>query len=211
VIRGVTFDLDGTLADTLPVCYAAFRAVFRQHIGREYSDDEIHALFGPCEKGVIRNVIAHWQPAFDMFLREYEKSHDLCLTPFQGIQELLDWLRNRSVRIAVVTGKGAESAAISLRRLGLDGLFERVEAGSPEGAIKIDGIRRIKHEWGFGSEEMVHVGDAPSDICAAREVGTLALGAAWATTTKRELLLASKPDAVLDSVGELRRWLAQRV
>ena len=31
-LRGVIFDLDGTLADTLPVCYAAFRATFRRFV-----------------------------------------------------------------------------------------------------------------------------------------------------------------------------------
>ena len=53
-LRGVIFDLDGTLADTLPVCYAAFRAAFHRYVPeRTFSDAEITSFFGPNEEGVI--------------------------------------------------------------------------------------------------------------------------------------------------------------
>lgn len=48
-LRGVIFDLDGTLGDTLPVCYAAYREVFEGYLGKTYRDEEIAALFGPNE------------------------------------------------------------------------------------------------------------------------------------------------------------------
>jgi phosphoglycolate phosphatase-like HAD superfamily hydrolase len=56
-LQGVIFDLDGTLGDTLPVCFAAFRETFRHYLGREYSDREIRAMFGPTEEGIIQRMI----------------------------------------------------------------------------------------------------------------------------------------------------------
>jgi len=54
---GMIWDLDGTLADTLPVCVAAFRHVFEGYEGRRYSDEEIVAMFRMSEEGVIRRVM----------------------------------------------------------------------------------------------------------------------------------------------------------
>jgi phosphoglycolate phosphatase-like HAD superfamily hydrolase len=52
-IRAVIFDLDGTLADTLPLCIQAFRASVQPLIHRCPSDEEIVATFGPSEEGTI--------------------------------------------------------------------------------------------------------------------------------------------------------------
>jgi pyrophosphatase PpaX len=207
MIRGVTFDLDGTLADTLPVCYAAFRAVFLEHAGREFSDSEIHALFGPCEKGALAKVVADWKPAFEKFLTEYERAHSLCPLPFEGIPALLDSLAALGINVAVVTGKGPESAAISLRTLGLKHHFAIVEAGSPERAIKADAIQRVLDVWGLTRSEVIHIGDAPGDIRAARTVGVGAVGAVWASTARRDLLDEIGPDAVFDRVDAFGEWL----
>jgi len=210
-IRGLIFDLDGTLADTLPVCYTAFRRVFRKHLGREVSDAEIHGMFGPCERGVIQRILPDWGPAFQMFLEEYEAAHDVCLEPFSGVIDMLDWLESQGLPIAVVTGKGPESAAISLRRLGLSDRFEIVESGSTHGPVKPESISRILELWKFDPGEVVHVGDAPSDVRSARKCGIIAVAAGWAPGARREALAAEEPDAQFDSVSELHAWLAAAV
>ncbi|BDI34410.1 phosphoglycolate phosphatase [Capsulimonas corticalis] len=211
-VRGVIFDLDGTLADTFPVIFAAFRHAFAVHADRHLSDAEIEAMFGPNEEGCIRKAIpGDWQACLATYLAEYERVHDLCPGPFPGVIALLDWLRARGVLVAIVTGKGAQSAAISLRRLELNGHFEIVKPGSPEGSIKPQAIREVLAEWAMTPADVVYVGDAPSDVTAAREVGVRVIGAAWADSTDAAKLAAMSPDALLKSVGELREWLAGAV
>ena len=56
-IQGVIFDLDGTVGDTLPVCFASFREVFAAFLGVHYSDREIRGMFGPTEQGIIQRMI----------------------------------------------------------------------------------------------------------------------------------------------------------
>ena len=211
-VRGVIFDLDGTLADTFPVIFAAFRSAFARRADRRLSDGEIEAMFGPNEEGCIRKALPeNWRECLATYLEEYERLHSLCPGPFPGVLEMLDWLRARGVSVAIVTGKGAQSAAISLRRLGLDGHFEIVKTGSPEGSIKPRAIREVLSEWGMSPADAVYVGDAPSDVTAAREVGVRVLGAAWADSADAAKIAAIEPDALLRSVAELREWLTDAI
>lgn len=55
-ISAVIFDLDGTLANTLPLCIRAFRASIEPLANRALSDQEIIATFGPSEEGTIMKL-----------------------------------------------------------------------------------------------------------------------------------------------------------
>ncbi len=212
-LDGIIFDLDGTLGDTLPVCYAAFRASLLRFVGRHYSDAEIRALFGPSEEGVFQNVVpARAEAALEMYLQAYEREHASCTAPFPGVDRLLAWLRAHEVKQAIVTGKGPRSAAISLQRLGLSAYFDLVEAGSPEGAVKPAAIRAVLNAWDADATRVAYVGDAPSDVDAARQVGTLALAAAWAPAAPmyEAEVQARHPDATFTTVDAFIGWLEEQ-
>jgi pyrophosphatase PpaX len=127
-IRGVIFDLDGTLADTIPVCIAAFRSAFEKYSGHPWDEQEIKALFGPTEEGSCRRAVPdHWQSCLETYLEVYEKAHAGLTEPFPGMKDALRLLQERGVSTAVVTGKGPVSALISLKRLGLEQFWCRGE------------------------------------------------------------------------------------
>ncbi len=211
-LKAVLFDLDGTLGDTIPVCWAAFRAALEEHQGRRYSDAEITAMFGPSEEGVFQRLVPdRWQACLQSFLAAYEREHDRCPVPFPGIEGVLRSLRSRGVRLGIVTGKGPGSAEISLRRFGLGGYFDAVETGSPEGGVKAALIRRLLRRWSLAPQEAAYIGDHPSDVRAASEVGVLPLAAAWATTADPEALHASGPACLFRTVEELSAWIADNL
>jgi len=211
-LRGVIFDLDGTLADTLPLAISAFRRAIEPLAGRTLTDAEIIAQFGPSEEGVIRALAPdHYQAALADYLRHYEALHGMAPSPFPDMRGLLAGLKARGVRLGLVTGKGAKSTRLSLHRLGLEDMFEAVETGDPAGPRKAESIRRVLAGWELDPAQAVYVGDAPTDVTAAREAGVSAVGVAWAKTTDRDLLAAAKPDALLTTVGELKDWLSSRV
>jgi phosphoglycolate phosphatase-like HAD superfamily hydrolase len=209
-LQGVIFDLDGTVGDTLPVCFVAFREVFQSYLGRTYSDKEIRAMFGPTEEGMIQQVVPdRFDEAFLTYLTAYEKAHETCRDPFPGIREVIEALDRQGVRRAIVTGKGPRSAEISLRVMGLTDAFERVEAGAPEGNIKPESMRRVIEAWGADPAAVACIGDAPSDIRSARQNGAIPLAAAWAGTTDYAALLALRPQAAFRQVSEFLDWIKQ--
>lgn len=211
-LRGVIFDLDGTLGDTLPPTFAAFRTVFLKRLGVEYSDREIRALFGPDELGVFKRLIPdEAEAATGEFLTEYERCHAELKGPFEGVAELLDTLAARKVACAVVTGKGAGSAALSLRLLGLECYFPIVEAGSLHGAVKPEAMQRVLERWGYEPGAVAGIGDHPSDVRAARANGMIALGAGWARGTNLQALHTELPEAVFPSVSAAHEWFVRRL
>lgn len=119
-IKAVIFDLDGTIANTLPLCIQAFRESIEPLIGKSISDQEIIATFGPSEEGTILALAPdHYEHGVSGYLQRYEILHAMCPQPFDGIRELLADLRRQEVKMALVTGKGALSTNISLKRFDL--------------------------------------------------------------------------------------------
>lgn len=208
MIRGAIFDLDGTLGDTLPVCFAAFRSVFARRLGRTLEDREIHAMFGPSEEGILARLVPDdADAALREYLDKYRLAHAGCAEPFPGVRETLEFLEARGVELAIVTGKGPGSARVSLDVLGLGGFFSAVEAGSPSGGVKPAAMRRVLDRWGLPPASVIGVGDSPSDVRSAQEVGISSVAAAWAPGTDAGVLAACGPDHVFREVGALRRWL----
>jgi phosphoglycolate phosphatase-like HAD superfamily hydrolase len=145
MIRAVCFDIDGTLADTLLVVYSAFQDVTQRFLGRAYSEEEIARLFGPSEEGIIRQLVPsnQWDDGIKTYHAAYERAHAFCRTPYEGIDTALVLLKKKGVLLAVVTGKGAFSANLSLEKLGLMHYFDLIEYGSVSGDNKASALRRI--------------------------------------------------------------------
>ena len=61
-LPAVLFDLDGTLADSLPLSIAGFQHAASTVAG--VTDDEVRARFGPSEEGMFRRAIPdRWGPS----------------------------------------------------------------------------------------------------------------------------------------------------
>jgi pyrophosphatase PpaX len=182
MVAGAIFDLDGTLADTFAICFAAFRNALAHVSGPSLTGAEIQARFGPSEDGMFQRVVpARWEEAFSAYLTEYERHLPRCAV-FPGMAETLAWLRKREVPVALVTGKSRATAAMSLKAFGLEDVFDVIETGSPTGVVKTAAIRRVVSRWRVPAQQVIYVGDAVSDVQAAQEAGVLAVAAAWAPT-----------------------------
>lgn len=212
-IKAIIFDLDGTLANTLPLCIAAFRQAIEPHINRSVSDEEIIATFGPSEEGTIMALAPDfYDKGVADYLTRYTALHDMCPAPFDGMIEILENLKQKGIRTAMVTGKGRKSALVSLERFGLLPYFELLETGILEGPSKPQGIKAILSQWAdLDNHEVVYIGDAPSDVTACREAGIHIVGAAWAETAEPQKLSAMDPDWMFSTVEEFKEWLFRKV
>ena len=186
------FDVDGTLADTLPLCLAAYRHAFALHGRPDLDDAQITALFGPDDEGIIRSVLGEaWQACYEDFFAFYRSEHDARVSPLPGVRELLTELAQRSVRLTVLSGKGEATARHSLERLGVLEFFDDVVCGSPARAVKDERLAEMATTAGTARTEIGYVADQPPDMLAARKAGVVPVGAAWAVGSSETALRAA--------------------
>ena len=207
-LAGAIFDLDGTLADTLPACYAAFRAACEGLGGPAYTNEQIRGLFGPSEEGMLQRAMPErWEAGLTILLAEYQRHLNVCSGVFPSVTSALQLLRERHTPLALVTGKGPFTTKMSLTHFGLDGVFDAVEVGSPQGVIKAAAIARVVARWGVAAADVIYVGDAVADVHSAREAGVIPIAAAWAPGAIAEELAATRPHALFTDAGHFRSWL----
>jgi phosphoglycolate phosphatase/pyrophosphatase PpaX len=212
-IKAVIFDLDGTIADTLPLCIRAFRESIQPLIKRSITDEEIIATFGPSEEGTIMALAPdHYDEGVSKYLSLYSSLHEMCPSPFEGMQEILSMLKQMKIPVAMVTGKGKHSTIISLKHFCLTEYFSIIETGSPQGPRKVQGIQAVLNAWPhIDKKEVIYVGDAPSDIIACRHAGIPVIAAAWATTADTGHLRSMQPDELFLSISAFNNWLMKNV
>ena len=209
-MNGLIFDFDGTLAETFPVIFPAFRAALLHETGKIYSDEEISAQFGPSEEGIFQKLLAdRWQEGLAIYHAEYLRLHPSLVKLYHGVPELLAWLQNQGLKLAIVTGKGAASLAISVQELGLAGFFDHMESGSPIDGNKVPAITRVVSAWGFDPGTVGYLGDAPSDVRCAREAGVIPLGACWAEPGAVKRVTPADRVPCFGSVSEFQQWFRE--
>jgi phosphoglycolate phosphatase-like HAD superfamily hydrolase len=207
-LGAVIFDLDGTITDTLPIAFSAFRAAIAEFSDRPFTDDELIGYFGPSEEGIFQRLVpSDWQRCFERYLDEYTKRHVVCSKPFAGIEDILVFLRQKGVRLAIVTGKSPRAVAITLRNVNIAHYFDALETGSAEAGTKPIAIQRLAARWGIEPSRVAYVGDAKTDMEAANTAGVLAVGAAWSPATNSKVLNESGAAVIFNEVESFEAWL----
>ena len=100
---------------------------------------------------------------------------------FDGITELLDELQNRGAPMGIMTGKGRDTADITLAELGWADRFKSVVTGDEVARPKPDpeGPLLVARELGIAPRECVFIGDSPADIQAGKSAGMRTVWAGW--------------------------------
>ncbi|GEC93536.1 MULTISPECIES: HAD family hydrolase [Brevibacillus] len=212
-MRTILFDFDGTVADTLPLIFTAFRSTFQQFLQEHYTDEQIVALFGPTETGILQNKLpshAH-DNALAHFYRVYTDEHSRVQNP-ENIRSMLDELHAAGIQMGIVTGKGRKSADISLREWGLDSYFSVVITGDEVTHPKPhpEGIFTAMNQLGATPAETIFVGDSDADVLAGRAAGLRTVGVDWLLVTQKSGKFDPEPDYHFTDVRAFTDWILGR-
>lgn len=208
MIKAVIFDMDGTIGDTMPLILRSFRDAIEPLIGRSVSDEELTATFGPSEEATILALIPEYYKAgVKAYYGNYKTYHADFPQPFDGIKELLEYLKSKQIRLGLVTGKGPAGTGITLRQYGLENTFEAIDTGVPEAPRKPKGLRAVLSQFGLQPEEAIYVGDTTGDIMACAQVGIPIISAAWAGTAETQKLKELNPELTFENVDAFSDYI----
>ncbi|WP_145037973.1 HAD family hydrolase [Paenibacillus sp. Y412MC10] len=213
-IQAVLFDFDGTLADTLPLSFKAFRAVFLKYEGQRLTDVEIVQTFGPTEEEIIANHLsnsAHVDEAVEYYYEVFEQDFQKHVQVSEAVQDLIVKLSDLRIPMVIITGKSRRCLDICLRNLKLDGYFAATITGDEVERSKPDpeGIFKAVQLLGLRTSDVVFVGDSDADIAAGKSAQVLTIGAHWFDTVQNAQF-AVEPDNIFTRPDQLITWIMTR-
>ena len=103
MFKGIIFDIDGTLTSTNELIFKSFNHITKKYLDRTFTDEEIIALFGPTEDVILKEWCGKNFEAAKKDYYEFYKSHHHIANLYPGIKELLDYLKSKSVLLAVLS------------------------------------------------------------------------------------------------------------
>ncbi len=205
-IKCAVFDLDGTLINTITDLKNACDNLIRKYgFCASWDESDYKRFVGNGNRKLVERAFKHTlsESQLDDRLKEfleYYTEHSLDNTkPYDGIKEQLQILKEKGIKLAVVTNK-TESAAVSILNsfFGED-MFD-VIVGQRDGVpVKPapDGVYIALKEMGCTKDEALYFGDSNVDMQTAKNAGIEAVAVTWGFRTFEELF-SEHPDVIID-------------
>lgn len=169
----VAFDLDGTLADTLPDIAAALNHALGALARPPLDPDSVRHLVGGGAKALLRAALGDVDDGF--IERAYPIYFDfyaahICggTRPYPGVEAALDALAARKVKLAICTNKAEKLTNLLVDALGWTGRFAAIVGAGTLPVRKPDALPLLEAVARAGGGRAVLVGDSIVDAETAR-------------------------------------------
>ncbi|MFC3210404.1 pyrophosphatase PpaX [Planomicrobium okeanokoites] len=204
-ITTLLFDFDGTLLNTNELIIHTFSTVLEKHFPNSYEREDILQFIGPSLKQTFETIAPL---RTEELIKEYRELnlalHDEMVSVYDGVEETLYLLKNRGLKMAIVSTKKRDTILHGLRLMGVSKLFDTV--------ISLDDVENPKphpepilkalKELSSSAAESLMIGDNSHDIEGGKNAGVRTAGVAW--SAKGEDFLATfKPDYMLQHISDL--------
>jgi HAD superfamily hydrolase (TIGR01509 family) len=213
--QAVIFDLDGVLVDSEPLHHSAANAVLAEDGHPPLSVAEYSRYLGLTDEDMWRDLRAtrdlgrpheHYLRRFDrLVLAEYR----LHAVAAPGANDLLDWLTDCGLPLAVASSSRSAWVKTCLHAIGLLGYFDRVVAGDmvarakPDPEIYLLAARQLRAQ----PARCVVFEDSPPGVTAASRAGMYTIAVCTAYTPPG---LVHGAHFTVNSLAEVSRALRGR-
>lgn len=215
MIKAVIFDLDGTLVNSLfdlaAACdYALSQKGFPTHTVEEYKYFIGNGIPKLIERSLpeINRDAKTIEEVKEIFLKYYSVHFADKTIAYDGMNETVRELKNKGLKLAVVTNK-ADNMAKSVVKAVYGDVFDIVVGLSdkfpakPNGASTLDTLKKLS----VTPKECIFVGDSAVDIQTANNAAIKSVGVLWGFRDRGELAengatyIIEKPQDLLEIIG----------
>lgn len=175
-IRGLIFDCDGTLTDSMPVHYLAWKQAFERS-GIEFTEQRFYSMAGMPTDRIVATLGAEAGLELDpqVIGRQKEANFFALLQHVQPVERVVAVARAEKGRrrIAVASGGYRDSITRQLEHIGLGDWFDAVvtaedtERHKPHPDVFLEAARRL----GVPANQCLVYEDADLGVEAARRAG----------------------------------------
>ena len=189
-IQAAIFDLDGTLLDTLDDLSDSCNATLKNLGYPERTRDEVRTFVGNGIRRLMENALpgGSHNPDFEKAILEmkenYAKNSLNKTKPYPGIMEMLSDLKNKNIKIGIVSNKPNSD----VKKLASVFFADLIEPAAAVGEKEAEGVRRkpapdsvfeVLKNLSVKTENAFYVGDSDVDIATARNANIPCVSVSW--------------------------------
>ena len=200
-IRGLIFDLDGTIIDNTDVYMERMLQQVGREVGRDLGLRHARELWYSIGAESRDEVIVRWGLDPDRFWRAFNK--------YESLEQKLRntylhrdalFLKGLKIPKGIVTHTTLDHTTRLLEQVGMGGQFDPIIACTEDTGFKPSPLPIIYCvvAMGLGFDEVLFVGDTASDMLAARDAGV-----PCAYIDRYDRPLAVKPDFTIDRLEKV--------
>lgn len=213
--KGIIFDLDGTLLNTIDDLTDSVNQVMEMYGFTTYGTEECKKMVGNGFRNLLKRALPNEKQedeillddAVEQFSKFYHKQYLNKTVPYQGILELINELVKRGIPLAVNSNKRGDYTTALIEKFFVHVPFiavygEREKEGIPKkpdptAALEIAGL------MGLLPEDILYIGDSKTDMETGSNAGMDTVGVAWGFRGRKELeenhasFIAERPEDIL--------------
>jgi HAD superfamily hydrolase (TIGR01549 family) len=173
-VRGVIFDLDGTLLNSMPLVFQAYAHAVSPFV-EALSDDEWRVHMGGPPERILERVLGQPSQVGEALIRlnDYGSVHWRRIQAFEGMKALLDDCSLAGVPVGVWTGRERESTEVLLDEHGIRERLTACICGDDFASHKPDpaGLSAALRALEIEPAAALFIGDADVDVLAGAALG----------------------------------------
>ena len=207
------FDLDGTLVDTAPDFKNSINYMLNELNESEVSLEEIRNWVGYGARELIRRTVVDKNIPHDekrieemlkIFLLHYTHNIDDDSVLFNNVRNVLEFLKDNGIKLAVCTNKMERLSNILLEKLNVLHMFDYLVGGDSLSKSKPDPfpLLNICEKLNTEISDSVMIGDSVTDLNAGKGAGMPVVLVSYGYTDNKDIY--NEADLVINDFSQLK-------
>lgn len=218
MFRLCIFDLDGTLTDTLDSLTYSVNLTLEEMGYPALERSKCRAFVGNGSRVLIEKALkasgdttlSRIEEGMEVYDRVFDANCTYHVTPYDGIVELLQALKEKGMKLTVLSNKPHRQAVHVVEEVFGKEMFDWVQ-GQQEGiSRKPDPYAAIQiaEKFGVKPEECVYIGDSEVDVATGTAARMKTLGVTWGFRSVEQLkeagatILLDRPVQILEEINK---------
>ena len=207
------FDLDGTLVDTAPDFKNSINYMLNELNESEVSLKEIRNWVGYGARELIRRTVVDKNIPHDeqkieemlkIFLLHYTHNIDDDSVLFNNVKNVLEFLKDNGIKLAVCTNKMERLSNILLEKLNVLHMFDYLVGGDSLSKSKPDPfpLLNICEKLNTEISDSIMIGDSITDLNAGKGAGMPVVLVSYGYTDNKDIY--NEADLVINDFSQLK-------
>lgn len=196
-MKACIFDLDGTLTSTLDSIHYSVNETLREMDLPDITKEECRQFVGDGARCLMERTlrrigeenVCRIDEAMEVYGRIFDENCTYLVEPYDGIVDMLQELKDRSIQLAVLSNKPHPQTVKVVREIFGEGIFSYVQ-GQMDGIPKKPdptGVWKLQEKMKVSKEDCLYVGDSEVDIRTGHASGLETVGVLWGFRSKKVL------------------------